>query len=513
MTAAELASSVSRLSSCVLAVLLSMLRSAVLSSAALGLALLLPGVTTAQTVCHAPVDLVFILDESGSVGSSNYYKSIDFMKDMVARFQVGTGATDAQVSLVKFASVVDTSFHLNTHTSNSAVVAAMAATTFNSGGTCTGWAMKIASEEVLCPTCPGRAPRNAPSIAIFLTDGNPGWLSSCNNANAFTHSGETVDRVTELERLKSIVNRIIPVGIGSGISGAYLQSLAKDMPLINGNNYITADYANLGAIMDDLATVACPTLPPTKAPTAVPTAEPSLAPTAQPSAAPTYDCDECTAAQKLTCDMLTGRPGTCGFTNTTCATAKCGCGMGTLCSDTACGTCTAAPTNSPTAFPTMSPTEPPSFAPTSAPSAPTGAPTYWDLFKTGTDDQADAAAKTTVGIASAGLGALAIIAIVLGVIAAIVLLAMIVAGVGIFAARKKLFATELTVDGKDIQRTKAIGVGQQVRSILYFLMCAIYRKADGRTQAGAVLHNPCSGWCTRRFTHPHSYSQLSTPSC
>ena len=524
-----------------------MLRSAVLASA-LSLALL-PATAVAQSVCHAPVDLVFILDESGSVGTSSacapssrvcassappapqslrsrcaargpsgaprcaclpsaahalftppppragfplfslssrispradYYKSIDFIKEMVTRFQVGTGATDAQVALVKFASVVDVSFHLNTHTSNDDVIKAMAATTFNSGGTCTGWAMKTTSEDVLCPTCPGRAPRDAPSIAIFLTDGTPRWISTCNNAN-----GATVDRIAEIKRLKGIVNRVIPVGIGNNIAGAYLQSLAKDMPLINGNNYISADYSNLGAILDDLATVACPTLPPSKAPTSIPTAEPSGAPTAQPSKAPTYDCSACNDQQKGACDMGVGRPGTCSFTSDVCDTIQCGCAMGTACSDTSCATCTSAPTMAPTSFPTMAPTVPPTFTPTAAPSPPTGAPTYWDLFASGEDNEADAAAKTAVGVASAGLGAVAIIAIILGVIAAIVLLAMIVAGVGIFAARKKLFATELTVDGKDIERTKAIGVGHQVRSIHVVARAPWREGGPGRANARA----------------------------
>ena len=409
-------------------------------------ALLLPGVTMAQTapVCDAPVDLVFILDESGSVGSTNFYRSIDFMKDMVARFKVGTGVNDAQVAMVEFATQSTLWFDLNDHTTNSAVTARMSQSVFNSGGTCTGWAMKMASDSVLCSTCPGRSGASSnPSIVVFLTDGNPGSISSCNSYN----SG-SIDRINEITRLKGLANRVIPVGIGSGISGSYLQSLAKDMPLINGNNYITAEYSNLGAIMDDLATAACPTLPPSKFPTSYPTghptayptgfptveptlsptvfptayptgsptADPSKAPSFAPTKAPTYNCNSCTSVQIAQCDMGAGRPGTCSFTDLNCNVHKCGCaGDGYACSGTACAQCTQAPTDAPTSFPTVAPTstptteptlaptsyptvapslaptsEPsfsPSFAPTSAPtaapSAPTKAPTYWDLFVTG----------------------------------------------------------------------------------------------------------------------------------
>ena len=196
--------------------------------------LVAPAVTHAQTVCQAPVDLVFILDESGSVGSSNYYKSVDFMKDMVSRYKVGAGATDAQIAMISFSTTSTLEFDLSRHTNNAAVTQAMGRTVFNSGGTCTGYSMVKASDHVLCSTCPGRS-RNAPSIVVFLTDGNPNWVSGCDSSNfGQLSSGYSIDRTAEIIRLKGLVNRIIPVGIGSGISTAYLSSLAKDMPLIDG---------------------------------------------------------------------------------------------------------------------------------------------------------------------------------------------------------------------------------------------------------------------------------------
>ena len=156
--------------------------------------------------------------------------------------------------------------------------------------------------------------------------------------------------------------------------------------------------------------------------------------------------------------------GFCYFAANTCQPSdqRCGCngarqnGVSTV---TSAQVCTFAPTSAPTtAQPSVAPTARPSFAPT----APTKAPTYWDLFNSGEDSQADAAAKTAAGVAGAGLGALAIVAIVLGVIAAVVLVAMIAGGVGIFAARKKLFATDITVDGKQLQKGNAISVGQKI---------------------------------------------------
>ena len=255
-----------------------------------------------------------------------------------------------------------------------------------------------------------------------------------------------------------------------------------------GKNYISAEYANLGAIMDDLATAACPTLPPSVSPTAFPTAfpttkQPTMSPTAAPSAAPTkqptFSCLDVSGNQRTCTTDTSGNvcdtsEGVCSFADATCTISVCGCVEGFGCTTAACTACTASPTMAPTKFPTFSPSlsptqEPtysPSVAPTSAPSAaptaPTAAPTYWSLLNKGTDSQADTVAQNTAIVAGAGLGALAIVAIVLGIIAAIVLLIAIAAGVGIFAARKKLFETNLTVDGKQLTKGNAIGVGHQI---------------------------------------------------
>ena len=55
---------------------------------------------------------------------------------------------------------------------------------------------------------------------------------------------------------------------------------------------------------------------------------------------------------------------------------------------------------------------PTSAAPTAAPTPPTAAPTYWALFDEGTDSMEDAQA-TEVAAVSAGIGAVAIVFIIL----------------------------------------------------------------------------------------------------
>ena len=106
-------------------------------------------------VCENPVDLLFIIDESQSVGSENYDKTVDFVKNMVsetatrrARFQVGAGLQHAQIAMVKFATLSTLSFDLDDHLTNSAVTTAMAATQYQpSSDSCPGYSMQMATDQ------------------------------------------------------------------------------------------------------------------------------------------------------------------------------------------------------------------------------------------------------------------------------------------------------------------------------------------------------------------------------
>jgi hypothetical protein len=374
---------------------------------------------------------------------------MDLLQNVVTRFRVGTGANDGQIALVKFATLSTLSFDLDDHHSNSAVTNAMGATQYSSSGTtrCPGYSMKIASDQAICRSCPGRSPRSAPITVVFLTNGNPSLIGLCDSGNG----NQGMDRIAEVVRLKGLVERIIPVGIGSGVSGAYLEGLAKDMPVqSNGNSYLSAEYVNLAAITGAITDAACPISPPSFAPSDAPTTEPSHGPTVHPTTAPTFDCTGCTDEQKQECDMGAGRPGTCGFTTALCDVTFCGCGgIGFMCSGVNCTLCTVAPTRAPTSFPTAAPSTAPSFRPTIAPSVPTKAPTYWNLFASGEESKSEEAGTIPVA-AAAGLGALAIIAIVLGVVAAVIISLMVMGGVGIFALKHTLFEVHGTVEAKEI---------------------------------------------------------------
>mgnify|MGYP006078359035 FL=1 len=116
----------------------------------------LVGLAQAQTVCNAPVDLVFILDESGSVGSVDNEKALLFMEDVLDRFSVGNKPSQAHVAMVAFSTTTQIDFPLDMHLTTAAAKAGVQASVYNGGITCTGGAMRLVSDQILCAGCPGR---------------------------------------------------------------------------------------------------------------------------------------------------------------------------------------------------------------------------------------------------------------------------------------------------------------------------------------------------------------------
>lgn len=70
-----------------------------------------------------PADIVFLLDSSGSVGSSNFQKQLDFVARFGQAFDIGP--RNVQIGVVTFASTPHNEFNLNTHASKHDLVAAI----------------------------------------------------------------------------------------------------------------------------------------------------------------------------------------------------------------------------------------------------------------------------------------------------------------------------------------------------------------------------------------------------
>ena len=66
------------------------------------------------SVCNADyTDIVFVLDGSGSEGSSNFHKQLDFVNLVINEFSIGPTAT--QIGLVQFYTGARTEINLNSY--------------------------------------------------------------------------------------------------------------------------------------------------------------------------------------------------------------------------------------------------------------------------------------------------------------------------------------------------------------------------------------------------------------
>jgi len=121
-----------------------------------------------------PVDIIFVLDESGSVRSANF----DLMKAFVSQL-VGTldvSSTGTRIGLITYASYVDTGadqqFNLIDHSTVLAVQDAIAKLVYSSGGTNTAVALDYVAANMLTSAAGDRA--DVPNVVIVLTDGYSG---------------------------------------------------------------------------------------------------------------------------------------------------------------------------------------------------------------------------------------------------------------------------------------------------------------------------------------------------
>ncbi|XP_069115230.1 uncharacterized protein [Argopecten irradians] len=145
---------------------------------------------------YKAIDVVFIIDESGSVGSSNFAKVLRFLSEVVDRLNIGAEAV--QVGLVKFQSSATLEFRLNTHWIKSSLQYAIMKTSYRGGGTSIGAGIQYADRYVFPEKYGGR--KEATKVAILVTDGR---------SSSFIFTKQTA------EAAKNNSIRIFAVGIGS----------------------------------------------------------------------------------------------------------------------------------------------------------------------------------------------------------------------------------------------------------------------------------------------------------
>lgn len=177
------------------------------------------------------IDIAFILDESGSVGISNWNKMIDFVKDIVGCFQVAPDKV--HFAAVTFGTAGKVEFLLGQYNSQSAVNTAFDNIVYNGGATNIAAGLTSTRVNVFGPA---KDRARAANIAIIIADGN------------HNHGPNPRTAATELKKEAFIIS----IGVTGGIN----VQLMKD---ISSNNKVThvSSFNQLDNIVGDIVKEAC----------------------------------------------------------------------------------------------------------------------------------------------------------------------------------------------------------------------------------------------------------------
>ncbi|XP_018421701.1 PREDICTED: collagen alpha-1(VII) chain-like [Nanorana parkeri] len=140
-------------------------------------------------------DIVFLVDESSSIGPSNFNKVKDFLYRIVSYFpKIGPQGT--QVAIVQYSEEPRTEFHLNQHKDRNSILKAIRSMQYFGGNTKTGRGIGHVLKE-LFQVSKGMRP-SSPHLILLITD------------------GQSQDNVMQPSRVAHALGiRMIAVGVGA----------------------------------------------------------------------------------------------------------------------------------------------------------------------------------------------------------------------------------------------------------------------------------------------------------
>ncbi|KAJ8308221.1 hypothetical protein KUTeg_013095, partial [Tegillarca granosa] len=179
-------------------------------------------------------DMVFVLDSSSSIGSLDFTKQLNFVKNVVRRFDIGP--TETQVSVVSFSDQVFDEFHLNRYPTKTTLLGAISKVPYHTGTTNTHMALSHVATQSFAMQNGGR--QNAAKIVVVLTDGQS------------TYSSQTIQQADKLHQLGI---EVIAIGIGSNTNKNELDRIASDSSHV----FEVSSFDALNTIQTDLEKSTC----------------------------------------------------------------------------------------------------------------------------------------------------------------------------------------------------------------------------------------------------------------
>jgi len=92
---------------------------------------------------------MFLLDASGSVGSSNFAQELQFVSSFAAHLPIGVN--DIQIGVTTFSTLTHPQFNLNNYHDSASLIHAILHIPYQSGGTNTGEAITYVAQHNFIP--------------------------------------------------------------------------------------------------------------------------------------------------------------------------------------------------------------------------------------------------------------------------------------------------------------------------------------------------------------------------
>ena len=166
--------------------------------------------TVCRTLQVGGLDMVFVLDASGSIGPINFESMKQTLEDIVSELNIGPDTT--RVAVVVFSSSASLIFNLNRYTDKETLIEAIGDIRYTGGGTNTAAALALLRTNVFSEILGVRPVNESTRVAIVITDG---------------HSNDADATRQEAELLRSsAVFTIYAIGIGGGVGIEELISIA-----------------------------------------------------------------------------------------------------------------------------------------------------------------------------------------------------------------------------------------------------------------------------------------------
>jgi len=115
-----------------------------------------------------PTDIIFVVDESGSIGAADFDLMKSFLSRLVGRLDIDTGNT--RVGLITYSSDIGSGFNLSDYSTVASMQSAISALTYAGGGTNTAGALAYVRTKMLTSAAGDRS--NIPNVVVVVTDGH-----------------------------------------------------------------------------------------------------------------------------------------------------------------------------------------------------------------------------------------------------------------------------------------------------------------------------------------------------